>query len=92
MSSSTERISLSNLSAAQRGMLLTAAGRPRVNRKGRETNYAWVGRGQAGTARKLESLGLGAYVSDGYSARFWIWSRGYEVAAEAGVFPPLGEG
>jgi hypothetical protein len=86
-----ERIALSELPEAQRKMLLDAAARPRRNHRDNEANYAWVGKGQAGTAKKLEALGLGAYVSDGYSARFWIWALGYEVAAEAGVYPK-GEG
>lgn len=77
------------LSSAQLLMLCTAARRPKENQKGtRETHYAWVGSGQASTAKKLQSLGLGSYVSDGYSAKFWIGERGYEVAASVGTKPP----
>lgn len=81
-----------SLSPAQLDMLCTAARRPKENRKRtRETNYAIIGPGQASTAKKLESLRLGKYVSNGYSANFWIGEHGYEVAASVGATPPEGK-
>lgn len=88
--SSAERIALADLSDAQRKMLLDAAKRPRFHpRSHRENHYAFVGAGQSSTAKKLNALGLGAYVGEGSSeaAKFWIWDEGYRVAAEAGVYP-----
>lgn len=80
-------LTIEDLSPAQRKMLLGAAGRPKLNRRGLESHYVWIGSGQASTAKKLESLGLGAYDSNGYSARFWVWTKGYELAATVGVTP-----
>lgn len=91
-----DRITLDALTESQRNMLLDAAARPRLNHRGAENHYSFVGRGQAATAKKLEALGLGGYVMDGGTAsepaRFWIHTRGYEVAAEAGVRPKGEEG
>lgn len=89
-------VALADLSEAQRKMLLDAAARPLLNHRGAENHYSFVGRGQASTAKSLETLGLGGYVMDGGTAsepaRFWIHTRGYEVAAEAGVRPKGEEG
>lgn len=68
----SERVKLADLSGPQRKMLRAAAAQ-------RNVNYIWLGRGQAATARKLEALGLGTYISDG-AARFVIGEKGYEVA------------
>lgn len=74
------------LSSAQQRMLQAAARRwGRVRRNGEDANFTWVGRGQSSTAKKLAELGLGAYVSDGYSAKFWIWERGVELARSLGL-------
>lgn len=75
-----------SLSPAQRKMLgASARNFGRVRRNGEDANFTWVGRGQASTAKKLEELGLGAYVSDGYSAKFWVWEPGVEVARALGL-------
>lgn len=76
------------LSPAQTKMLCEAAGNYKVNRRQTmDTNRTFVGAGQASTAKKLQSLGLGAYDSNGYDAKFWVHERGYQVAATLGVTP-----
>lgn len=91
-----ERPTFDSLTEAQRKMLLAAAKRPRIHpRTGEENNYAFIGGGQASTAKKLHSLNLGGYVetgAHGEAAKFWIWTDGYEVAAEAGIRPKGEEG
>lgn len=78
-----------SLSPAQSKMLCAAAGQYKTNLKGtRETHRTFIGSGQASTAKKLQEMGLGAYDSNGYDAKFWIWERGYQVAATLGVTPP----
>lgn len=62
------------LSPAQKKMLTTAA----KTRKAR----AFAQTGQASTAKKLNELGLGGYVNDGYSGRFYLWNAGLDVARE----------
>lgn len=93
MSSTSTQVKVEDLSEAQRKMLLDAAARPKLNHRGAENHYSYVGRGQASTAKSLAALGLGGYVMDGGTAsepaRFWIHTRGYEVAAEAGVCPRM---
>jgi hypothetical protein len=94
VTSKPERIVLADLSEPQRKLLLDAAKRPRFHpRSRRENHYAFIGRGQASTAKKLQALGLGGYTwDDGMdAAKFWIWTDGYRVAAEAGVHPPTEE-
>lgn len=46
-----------------------------------DRHYAFIGRGQPATARKLASLGLGTVEETRAGARFWITDQGYEVAA-----------
>lgn len=70
------QVKLADLSEAQRKMLRAAAARPRTS------NCAPVGKGQAATAKKLETLGLGHYISNGLLAWFWISEKGYEVASQ----------
>lgn len=79
----TSTVEVPRLSPAQRKMLLAADKRyGRITRGGVEAHYTHVGRGQGGTARVLQTLGLGGYATDnGVSgAKFWIWERGHEVA------------
>lgn len=76
---------MQDLSDAQRKMLSRANRRyGKLTPGGNEAHFTTIhGAGQAATAKVLMSLGLGAYVSDGYGALFWISEKGHEVAEAA---------
>jgi hypothetical protein len=83
------------LSSAQRKMLLAADKRyDKITPGGEQAHHTFVGRGQAGTAKALEALGLGGYTHDTGTrgAKFWIWERGHEVAAAIRLDEAEGEG
>lgn len=78
----------SDLSSAQKAMLLRAAKRyGRLTPGGEEAHFTYVGRGHASTAKALEALGLGGYTHDSGrgGAKFWIWDKGYELAQGLGA-------
>lgn len=75
------------LTKSQEEMLFRAAERHgRFTPSGNESHFTYVGRGQAGTAKALEAMGLGGYTHDNgmSAAKFWIWDKGYELAVNLG--------